>query len=288
MKRTFPMARILVLLAALLAVSAECAAQKPQRFPFSRTENSDGAKFVWFVYNLSGFSFPYQPAKSIPASNRFLKLSAGHPQEGDLAWWPRFVGIYDGDSTRSVMTAEGKTPLAALVKKYGPVQWYTYVHGVPVSFELPIDEGRIAYTIPDSTLWKQKDQKYNPTANKGMLLFERDSVIDADGNASQPIMSIVYEQLLPGMTNVGEFARGAARPDVMKVTSIDTVEQSVLYHCAYNDSVDHTVLILYSVEETTGLTVLCDATAGTFEALRREFLAFLESVHFRADTGQNK
>lgn len=264
----------------LLFLTTVCAGQTQQRFPFTREEDSDGSRFVWFVYNLSGLSYRYNPAKSFPTCNRFTKLAGKHPQESDVAWWNRFMGLYSGDSANSVMTAQGKIPLATLVKKYGPVQWYAYLHGGPRTISENIYGGRLVFTLPDSTHWTQKDKQFNRKAQKGMFLFERESVIDAEGTESQPFLSIIYQQLPPSVSDLTTFAYNSPRPDAMSVTSIDTVGQSLLYHCSYNNGTDHTVLILYMFVKNTGISLLCDAPTAVYDMMKPEFLSFLQSVYF--------
>jgi hypothetical protein len=264
-----------------LLILTVCTAQaQHQRFPFTREENLDGSKFVWFVYNLNGYSYRYMPAKTFPPAGRFIRLSGAHPQESDVAWWDRFMGLYGGDSARTVMTAEGNIPLEKLVRKYGPVKWFSYLRGAPDALGLRIFGGRLTFTIPDSVLWKQKDRQFNQETQKGLVLFERDSLIDAEGTASQPIMSLLYQPLPPGTTDVSMFAENSPLPEGMKVASVDTVDHSLLYHCSYNNGTDHSVLILYIAEKGAGISVICDAATSVFEPVQQEFLSFLQSVQY--------
>lgn len=105
-------------------------AQAPlQTFPFTAEENADGARFVWFVYNQTGFPFDYVPAKALPTSKNFQPAPENKPQVGDVAWWKEFVAIYAGDDAprdANIVTAPKKVGLRELEKRYGPVMWYRY------------------------------------------------------------------------------------------------------------------------------------------------------------------
>ncbi len=117
--------RKLVLAAALSlslapALAAQDSSSRPgNRLPFTREQNADGARFVWFIMGRAGFPYPYIPAKDFPGNGDFTEVPSDSARDGDVAWWPTFVAIYGGaDST--VVLPEGPTALAALKRRLGP------------------------------------------------------------------------------------------------------------------------------------------------------------------------
>jgi hypothetical protein len=98
-------------------------------FPFTAEEDTDGARFVWFMYQQSGLPYDYLPAKQFPNSKHFRPSPNNIPQVGDVAWWKEFMAIYggkDAPETSNLMTAPGAVGLRELQKKYGPVKWFRY------------------------------------------------------------------------------------------------------------------------------------------------------------------
>jgi hypothetical protein len=103
-------------------------------FPFTAQEDSDGARFVWFIYKQAGFYYDYLPAKDLPKSPRLKPAPRNKPQPGDVAWWKQFVAIYEPNAPQKFGVPEGSNLLTApevvslrtLEMRYGPVTWLRY------------------------------------------------------------------------------------------------------------------------------------------------------------------
>lgn len=74
-------------------------------FPFTAEEDRDGAMYVWFLYCHTGFRYEYIPASEFPQSKRFRIVD--DPRNGDIAWWPGYVALYDAKK-QFFMTALGE------------------------------------------------------------------------------------------------------------------------------------------------------------------------------------
>ena len=92
--------------------------------PFTRAENTDGARFVWFVLKQTGFPYAYTPAKDFPPTGDFREVPSDSARAGDVAWWPTFVGIYSGPPDRTLITAEGPLRLDSLVSVKGRPRFF--------------------------------------------------------------------------------------------------------------------------------------------------------------------
>jgi hypothetical protein len=115
--------------AALLAVAPALTTQDStppasNRLPFSREENADGARFVWFIMGRAGFPYEYVAAKDFPTSSEFTQVEADSARAGDVAWWPSFVAIYGEASDTTLVLPEGEVPLAELVHYLGVPRFY--------------------------------------------------------------------------------------------------------------------------------------------------------------------
>lgn len=103
---------------------ADGLAKEPGRFlPFTCEENADGSWWVWFVYQQSGYEFHYVSTKEIPRSNHFQEV--GTPQEGDVAWRPKYMSLYSKKSSKYI-TADGDLDLKDLEKEFGPPKFFRY------------------------------------------------------------------------------------------------------------------------------------------------------------------
>jgi len=126
------MKRALLLLFLMSLVTPSSADERA--FPFTAQEDSDGARFVWFVYKQAGFYYDYLPAKDLPRSSRLKPAPGNRPQPGDIAWWKQFVAVYEPNAPQKFGVAEGKNLLTApevmslhaLEMKYGPAKWLRY------------------------------------------------------------------------------------------------------------------------------------------------------------------
>ena len=115
---------------AALSLFAGFGPQAPAKtFPFTAEEDADGARFVWFIYGQTGFSYEYLPAERLPTSKNFRPAPDNKPQAGDVAWWKEYVAIYSGDEApedANLVCASGRLSLKALEKKFGPVKFYRF------------------------------------------------------------------------------------------------------------------------------------------------------------------
>ena len=118
----------------------------PRTFPFTQNEDSDGARHVWFMYQLADYPYAYLPAKTLPTSPKLRFLQANElPAIGDIAWWQEMVAIYDPGTPKRLglsddyvlLTAPGVLPLSVTEKKFGPVRWLRYIHPDFVSRTTP-------------------------------------------------------------------------------------------------------------------------------------------------------
>jgi hypothetical protein len=91
--------------------------------PFSREENGDGARFVWFISRQAGFSYPYIACAGIPSSPSFREVPADSVRAGDVAWWPSYVALYD-PVTRMLRRPEGAVLLVDWMLNLGPAKFY--------------------------------------------------------------------------------------------------------------------------------------------------------------------
>jgi hypothetical protein len=119
----------LVVIAIGLAISALAA---ERTFPFTAEENRDGARFVWFIYQQSGFPYDYLPAAKLRTSPRLRPAPNNKPEVADIAWWKEYVAIYEGPPKSNdpkctlLITAEGRVCLEELEQRFGKVLWLCY------------------------------------------------------------------------------------------------------------------------------------------------------------------
>jgi hypothetical protein len=118
----------------ILMLSGQLAFSQAQhkKFPFTARDNTDGARYVWFIYGQAGFPYDYVPAASFPSSKKFRPSPWNKPQVADVAWWKDFVALYAGDDApqeSNLITAEGRRSLREFEKKRGPVKWFRYWAG---------------------------------------------------------------------------------------------------------------------------------------------------------------
>jgi hypothetical protein len=143
--------------------------ERPWPFPFTRAQNADGAKFVWFAYKVGGFTYDYVPAALLPDHPRFRAIT--DPRAGDVAWWPEYVALV-ADSN-SVLTAEGPVPLQELTERFGTPTYFR--HQVPRDEEgagpavkpFRLVAERVEFNAPAG--WRVIDRVHQDTL--GMVLF---------------------------------------------------------------------------------------------------------------------
>ncbi len=99
------------------------AAMPGKTLPFIEEEDQDGARTIWFFFNVSGVEgtkHAYTPAKDIPNSNRWLKLQPNTPlQPADMAWWPNAVAMLQDKEKGLYVFKNQPVPLAELKKRFG-------------------------------------------------------------------------------------------------------------------------------------------------------------------------
>jgi hypothetical protein len=96
--------------------------ESPWMFPFTREQNADGAKFIWFTFKLFGSVYDYVPAVLFPDHPRFRAIT--DPRADDVAWWPQYVAlVYDSNT---VLTAEGTLLLRELTERLGTPRYFRY------------------------------------------------------------------------------------------------------------------------------------------------------------------
>jgi hypothetical protein len=94
--------------------------------PFTREENSDGARWVWFIYQQAEFEYDYACTVDFPASPRFRRVDAA--QAGDVAWWPDYVAIFFiEDGKPSYLTAEKWLDASAFDASHGKPLFFRYI-----------------------------------------------------------------------------------------------------------------------------------------------------------------
>lgn len=93
--------RVYIALMAVIIVflsNISSAEMADKQLPFTAEEDNDGARSVWFFFNISsglaGVKYSYIPAKDIPKSNRWRALHVNETlQPADIAWWANAVAI---------------------------------------------------------------------------------------------------------------------------------------------------------------------------------------------------
>ena len=116
-----------ILVTALMALSVTPAvAQQRRTLPFTQEQDSDGARYVWFMNEQVGLSYPYVPAREIPKCPWWGEVPRSQIRAGDVAWWPDFVALYDAPdkSGADLWTAPGRLRLSSEEKKRGPAKVY--------------------------------------------------------------------------------------------------------------------------------------------------------------------
>ena len=92
--------------------------------PFTKGQNLDGAKFVWYAFEKAGMGYPYATAHELPWSLSFDREST--PEDGDIAWWPDYVALVSmkpGEPIRFV-TAEAVVDDTVMEAQRGKPKFY--------------------------------------------------------------------------------------------------------------------------------------------------------------------
>lgn len=77
-------------------------------YPFTAEQDRDGAMFVWFITCYTGLRYDYIPASEFPHTPRFRKVKK--PRDGDVAWWPDMVALYQSEGDQYLMATGTRKP----------------------------------------------------------------------------------------------------------------------------------------------------------------------------------
>jgi hypothetical protein len=111
----------------LLAFSAAAFSQEIAKvLPFSRQQNMDNARWVWFVFGKAGVSYDYVSANDFSDSHNFREVKI--PQSGDVAWWRGLVAIVDAKAGHVLAydTYGGQRAPQTLESQLGSPRYYRY------------------------------------------------------------------------------------------------------------------------------------------------------------------
>jgi hypothetical protein len=124
MKRNTISATLGIILLAMLFWTVVPLCANLQTLPFTREENADGARFVWFSVRNAGLPYEYTPCKDFPTSGQWREVK--EPTPGDVVWWKQFVALYDptAPEDRNVLVPEGPLSRKALEIKYGLPRYF--------------------------------------------------------------------------------------------------------------------------------------------------------------------
>ena len=117
---------LIILLSGLTFPSYSADSESPRSLPFSREENEDGSKWVWFVMSQANFKYKYVTAKGFPDSGYFLEVK--NPQAGDVAWWQGYMAIID-PSKKAYMTAENYRAYESVERLFGKPKYFRFITG---------------------------------------------------------------------------------------------------------------------------------------------------------------
>jgi len=93
--------------------------------PFTKAQNLDGARFVWYVFQKADLGYDYVTADALPASLKFREETS--PRNGDVAWWPGYVALVSmkpGEPMQFI-TAEAVRGEAVMEAIYGKPRFFT-------------------------------------------------------------------------------------------------------------------------------------------------------------------
>jgi hypothetical protein len=93
-------------------------------YPFTKQENLDGARYIWFIFARAGFPFKYTPARSFPPAREFREINARDARQSDVVWWPTLLAGYSGPTDRRVQVAEGSLSLDSLIRVKGQPKFF--------------------------------------------------------------------------------------------------------------------------------------------------------------------
>jgi hypothetical protein len=125
------------------ANTAASVAPPGNTLPFSKAQNLDGARFVWYAFDRSGLGYDYVSADALPGSLQFREETT--PRNGDVAWWPGYVAIVSmktGEPMKFI-TAEAVRGGAVMEAIYGKPRFYTPMELGPCNDSQPITAGNL-------------------------------------------------------------------------------------------------------------------------------------------------
>ena len=270
-----------ILFSFVVSISFAVSASK-HRFPFTKEDNADGSRFVWFMYHQAGFTYEYEAAKSFPKSKRFEPSPGNIPQQGDIAWWKEFMAIYAGNVAdgKDLMTAQKKLSHKELEKRYGPVKWFRFSKENPRKDTLKMFAATLSFINPNPSFWVENAREFDKSRNKGMLMFKRETIVDSEGLEIKPVISIVYEKLPSSITTVSDYARIARARTSFNVEKIESSKDSLLYYCNYASDLEHKLLIAHMVFKDIGVQIIGDSTTSVYPIVEKDFIQFMQSIAF--------
>jgi hypothetical protein len=122
------------------------AASSGNSFPFTKAQNLDGARFVWYAAEKAGLGYDYVSADALPASVQFHEEAT--PRNGDVAWWPGYIALTlmkDGEPMQFI-TAEAVRSDAVMEAIYGKPRFFTPLRSGPCTETQPIAAASLAGT----------------------------------------------------------------------------------------------------------------------------------------------
>lgn len=137
---------------------------------------------------------------------------------------------------------------------------------------------KISYSPPNAKVWKlltsqEEDQR-------GLVLYNRETLIDDNGVRAEPALSIVYKEAPTGIKNLFEFVAYSKATLSYKITNLSDLPNGVMVlSCIYQENgIDHSLTIGHLFEEGLGVQIICDTTVSLLKAVEEDQRAFLRSV----------
>jgi len=145
---------------------------------------------------------------------------------------------------------------------------------------------KIAYSMPDSSIWHIVQNSNPNNGNKGVLMFKREPILDSQKRSIEPIMAIVYESV-PDSIEAIEYSAALIGNKPFRIKhellggypDYSSDMHSAVFRGEYlRDSEKHIVLIGYILSEHVGVEIIADATDEVFSKTEADMAAFIKSV----------
>jgi hypothetical protein len=147
---------------------------------------------------------------------------------------------------------------------------------------------RIIFTKPDEKVWNLVKDTAPGEGEKGVLVFKHEKIMGKKGVLSEPVISLIYEQV-PKSMNAAAYAMKGLE-DIEKSLKItwnllggypdySSDQQSVVYKARYKISgIPHRVYLCYILYNNTGVVIIADSAEDVFKQVDADMLAFIKSV----------